>query len=92
MKLKAVQPATSADGIQIQGCGKFHETAEAAPSSRNCRAAIAKCRAGALAVELLEHVVRHGLRQAVAQLPRGLRPVVLAVPAGGYSSGRVGWG
>ena len=48
MKLKTVQPETSAAGIQIQGCGKFQAMAEAARSIRNCRAAIAMCRAGLL--------------------------------------------
>ena len=48
MKLKTVQPETSAAGIQIHGCGKFHATADAAMSIANWRAATRKWRAGLL--------------------------------------------
>ena len=42
MKLKTVQPETSAEGIQIHGCGQIHAAAEAAINMANWRAATRK--------------------------------------------------
>ena len=78
MKLKTVQPETTAAGIQIQGCGKRQAAAEAAISMRNWRAAMARCRSRTLVMELLQEIVRDRAVQPMAQVLRRFRPVVLA--------------
>ena len=94
MKLKTVQPETSAAGIQIQGCGNLHATAEAASSSANWRAATARCRAGLLRWSSLSVSCGTACVQPMAQVPGRLGPIVLPrgdfVRSGGPRDGGVG--
>src|SRR6266545_1093610 len=90
VKLKAVQPATSAAGIQIQGCGETHETVEAAARIRNWRAATAKCRAALLRCSSL----RTSFGTASVKRWRREREAFVqwCSPGGGNSSAREGVG
>ena len=78
MKLKTVQPETSAAGIQIQGCGNLQADGRGRDEHEELPRRDRHVPRGALAVELLQEIVGDLAVQPVAQILGGLRPVVLA--------------
>ncbi len=82
MKLKAVQPATSADGNPDRGLRELPGDEGGGAEQEKLTRGDREVAGGALAVQLLQDRVGHDLGQPVPELLRGLRPVVLSSRGG----------